>query len=438
MRYKVLLIFSIVVWLILHPLGCYSQQEKVDSLLRLIETESADTNKSKGYMELANAYSDTSKKAYAIKLALEYAKKSGHFLFIANAEAKLGYYYEFTAMDYPLAMYWGSEALKVSTENNYEKGIAQCNQQLGIIFMVFEDHNSAINCFKDAATINKKLNRYNRLISNYEMIGTSYSALEMNDSAMIYYREAQKICITNKQPAHVLYVNMTACFLKMKQLDSAEYYIHLTDSVYKERNAGEFGNAWVAWLQGQLLSLRNDYSGAITFLQAADKYAAKENDTELLLQELPTLSETYKKLNRFEEGYYALERYRNLFDSINGNKQTTKILAIQKKFEEEQLIEIQRLKKEKDDAVHGAELKLRNRVILGIAFLFLLAVLFGLYVFKEYKNKQKTNLAIVKQKEIIEEKQKEILDSIHYAKRIQRSLLPTEKYISKSIQRLKK
>ena len=37
----------------------------------------------------------------------------------------------------------------------------------------------------------------------------------------------------------------------------------------------------------------------------------------------------------------------------------------------------------------------------------------------------------------IEEKQKEILDSIHYARRIQNSLLPTEKYIEKKLRSLK-
>jgi ligand-binding sensor domain-containing protein len=38
----------------------------------------------------------------------------------------------------------------------------------------------------------------------------------------------------------------------------------------------------------------------------------------------------------------------------------------------------------------------------------------------------------------IEEKQKEILDSIHYARRIQRSLLPTDKYLVRSLEQLKR
>jgi hypothetical protein len=42
------------------------------------------------------------------------------------------------------------------------------------------------------------------------------------------------------------------------------------------------------------------------------------------------------------------------------------------------------------------------------------------------------------QKHIINEKNKDILDSIQYAKRIQDSLMPTDSYLSKHLKRLKK
>ncbi|MEO6305826.1 MAG: hypothetical protein ABIP51_21950, partial [Bacteroidia bacterium] len=48
---------------------------------------------------------------------------------------------------------------------------------------------------------------------------------------------------------------------------------------------------------------------------------------------------------------------------------------------------------------------------------------------KRIINSQK--LIVEKQKSVVDEKQKEILDSIHYAKRIQISLLPTEKFIER-------
>lgn len=49
---------------------------------------------------------------------------------------------------------------------------------------------------------------------------------------------------------------------------------------------------------------------------------------------------------------------------------------------------------------------------------------------------QMQQMRIEAQKKLIEEKNKEVMDSIRYARRIQTSLLPTEKYINKTIERL--
>lgn len=55
----------------------------------------------------------------------------------------------------------------------------------------------------------------------------------------------------------------------------------------------------------------------------------------------------------------------------------------------------------------------------------------------EEKVKERTT-EVVQQKEIIEQKNKDITDSIRYAKRIQQALLPTFTYIDKSLKRLQK
>jgi hypothetical protein len=48
---------------------------------------------------------------------------------------------------------------------------------------------------------------------------------------------------------------------------------------------------------------------------------------------------------------------------------------------------------------------------------------------------EKRNAIIQQQKKDVEEKQKEILDSIHYAKRIQKTLLTSEKNIEKMLKK---
>jgi hypothetical protein len=74
-----------------------------------------------------------------------------------------------------------------------------------------------------------------------------------------------------------------------------------------------------------------------------------------------------------------------------------------------------------------------------------LVIIFAGFMFNRFKVTQKQKLIIEAQKEIVEEqkslveeKQLEILDSIRYAKRIQSAHLPNEKYLEKSLNRLKK
>lgn len=57
---------------------------------------------------------------------------------------------------------------------------------------------------------------------------------------------------------------------------------------------------------------------------------------------------------------------------------------------------------------------------------------------KEAEMERQKNIALAAANEIIEQKNKDITDSINYAKRIQVSLLPTEIYIERTLNRLKK
>lgn len=71
-------------------------------------------------------------------------------------------------------------------------------------------------------------------------------------------------------------------------------------------------------------------------------------------------------------------------------------------------------------------------------FLIFFPIIISIYsIWSHTKTIAEAQQTITTQKQIIEEKNKDITDSIHYAKRIQTSLLPTEKYIDKSIKRLR-
>lgn len=75
-------------------------------------------------------------------------------------------------------------------------------------------------------------------------------------------------------------------------------------------------------------------------------------------------------------------------------------------------------------------------------YMNLVAILFVVFL---YRNVRKSKRAVVEknkeieyQKQLIEHKQKEIIDSITYAKRIQMTLITSEKYIQEKMVQLKK
>jgi serine phosphatase RsbU (regulator of sigma subunit) len=75
------------------------------------------------------------------------------------------------------------------------------------------------------------------------------------------------------------------------------------------------------------------------------------------------------------------------------------------------------------------QIRIQNLVlgIGGISLILVISLSFVLY--KGNKQKQKTNLQLTHQKEIIEEKNKEIVDSINYARRLQDAILPPKRFM---------
>jgi hypothetical protein len=109
-------------------------------------------------------------------------------------------------------------------------------------------------------------------------------------------------------------------------------------------------------------------------------------------------------------------------------------------FEKKEAVETAEHKKElENQQTLSAEKSRKQKIVLFLVSCFLVLVLvFAGFIFRSLHITRKQKAIIEDQKLLVEEKQKEIIDSITYARRIQRSLLPTEKYIDKNLKRLMK
>jgi serine phosphatase RsbU (regulator of sigma subunit) len=85
---------------------------------------------------------------------------------------------------------------------------------------------------------------------------------------------------------------------------------------------------------------------------------------------------------------------------------------------------VKRAELEKQDALHNAELKRQKIIIYSAGVILILVMGFAVFAFISFRQKQKINQELDTQNKSVEEKNREITDSINYAKRIQNAILP--------------
>jgi hypothetical protein len=129
---------------------------------------------------------------------------------------------------------------------------------------------------------------------------------------------------------------------------------------------------------------------------------------------------------------------------INSDNLAVKVAELGSKLEtEKKQREIEQLKNERELAQlsltnKNIEIDAQNQVIIFFVLGLLLCCVLIFFIIRSNIIRKKINLELKHQKHLIEEKNKEITDSIRYAQRIQKAHLPTGSYIEKNITRMTK
>jgi tetratricopeptide (TPR) repeat protein len=139
------------------------------------------------------------------------------------------------------------------------------------------------------------------------------------------------------------------------------------------------------------------------------------------------LATLYKKKKQYEKAFSFLELHKSLDDSLKNTESVKQFAEAEYKSKEDKLLykieqDKQTLQLEQERREQDAK---RHKIVIAFVSLFLLlSMAFAFFIYRSLRQNKLKN-------QIIEEKQKEILQSIRYAQRIQRSLLPQEKFIER-------
>lgn len=383
------------------------------------------------------------------------------------------------------ALIIANEALELSIQSNYIKGQAAANNNVGSIYYYQGNNTKALTYYLTAVKLledeqlkkSKEKSIYQKqLSSTYNNIGTIYQRQKMYDKAEGYFRKSIAIdevlgdkiglshCYNNigtikeetnkydeaiknyEKSLQLKYeakdtigvpstlINMGVIRMNQDKFKEAQNYFEQALAITKRYNDLQ-DEALVYVNMGDLFYLKKDYAGSLPYYEKAIEVCQKQHYAQFLSYTYSSISLSYHRLKNFENalGYYKL--HVKIKDSLNSSDNVKLLTELETKYESDKKEkEIKLLTTQKEN--HELELS-RKRVVIyvGIGFLVLLVV-FAVFVLRAYAQKRRANqeLDIKNQKiefayKIIEEKQKEIVDSINYAKRIQYTLLARGEFL---------
>jgi serine phosphatase RsbU (regulator of sigma subunit) len=324
------------------------------------------------------------------------------------------------------------KALKYYSKSLELHGLAQNDYGLGLAYSNLSVLHEAMLKYDKAFEYQLKAIPY-KIIHDSSGLGESYYNLAMlymdlyllsDDSLQLF---SQKIWQINQNEDW-----------RNSLLDSIDIYFEKSIFLH-ELNQHDFGKGITLKGMADLAFFRKDYKKALFLFQESMNIAERMDATEEMRDVSQGLYKVYKVLGDVKNALYWHERYLNYYKSIASDETlkevTRKELSFQydKKALEDSLAYAQQ--KERDQLVLAEqESRLEKERIVNIAalgglfFFLLLSVL----VYRGYRAKKRDHAIISAQKIeteekklIIEEKQREILDSINYAQRLQRAILAT-------------
>jgi tetratricopeptide (TPR) repeat protein len=360
-----------------------------------------------------------------------------------------------------------------SDKINFDRITANVCYQLGNLYNGTGEYQEALKYLFKAEKLYEKLNDYVKLAMVYGTIGNTYLglknnnaqkefyykqynlALKINDlrgqaygsgglanfySSVKDYHSAIKwglICIKlfKEQKNYFGYViilsNLSGYYRVIGDYDKAKENLKLAEQSLKDANL-KYASFVYYLANAEQLSVEKNYNEAIKNLKLGLKLMIEDKAKHNISEAYKVLSRVSYEAKLYKESTDFLNLHLLYKDSVFNETTNKQLLDVQEKYEtEKKNAQIKVLNSEND--LNRVELNRKKTLIYsGLAVTALLLVLF-VFVIKSNIQKNKTNKILKEQTKIIETKQKEILDSINYAGRIQKTILPSEKYIEKSI-----
>jgi serine phosphatase RsbU (regulator of sigma subunit) len=327
--------------------------------------------------------------------------------------------------EYAEALICQTRALELSQAIGNELLAASCYTNIGMLYSHQGNQPERVKeNFRKSMQIREKY-RHELLPSSYLNMSTAFSDVNY-DSARYYVNKCIEAIAdtTDQRLLAYAYNTMGSIYFAEEDYTNAILYFEKGRQIKEDLNdrrglVSAYANI------GESYAMLKQYDKAIESLNIALALATALHNKFFLREVYFTLSDVYKRKGDYRNAYEMFQLHTLYRDSIFSDQKSREILDLQEKYEASKKQRENELLKSTND-IQAESIRRKDLLNYSIIACLLLAVAGGAYTLYAYRQKQKANLEISRQKKELEVRNKEVFDSITYAKRIQYTLLANE------------
>jgi serine phosphatase RsbU (regulator of sigma subunit) len=303
---------------------------------------------------------------------------------------------------------YAKQALETATKNNDQTGLAYVYNNLGQISSGRGDSLTALSWFLKGHVLEPE-NVY-----NLNFIARMYYEMDSLPKAEAYCKKGMEIGRASGNPINLRNAArlLKEVYLKEHKPDEAlkmyELYIRMRDSTYNAETKRSAIKSQLQYDFDKKEILLNEAKARQALIYEQE---AKRNKLQFEFEQSQAKfkSDKEKQQLTFDENMKRLKLNQEIISREAASK----------------------AEQEKREVAHAAQNRQKMLVIYGIIAGLLIVSIFSFYLFRRFRITQRQKAIIEKQKELVEEHRKEIIDSITYAKRLQQAILPATEAIKR-------
>jgi len=340
------------------------------------------------------------------------------------------------------------KSLKISEERSDKEAIATCLNNFGVIYNNQGEIPKALECYHKSLNNYKEMGNKSGMATALNNIGMVYKNQGDLPKALEFFQKSLKIVeeMGYKSGIASSLYNLGLIYTIQGDLPKALECYHKSLNI-REAIGDKSGIAYSLTNIGGIELDQGELDRALNSGTQALLIAREIGSPELISDNSSLLSKVAIKQRNFKEAFEMYQLHIQMHDSIN-NKETQKA-AIQQQFkydyEKKEAVANAEHKSEleRQEAVSAAEEHKQDIIIGSVSGGLGLVGLFSVFLFNRFRVTKRQKGIIEEQKEDVdraydslEEKNKDITDSINYAQRIQAAILPPNRimkqYLSNS------